>query len=112
MPNRTLVCFLLLITQVIFVVAAVKTKSDILLICSLAITVLCYLYSNSGGGLLDILGALIRGGMMLLSGIIAFFSLLARAFWVEDRPNTVVWKVIFYCVTAILTISFIYQVLN
>lgn len=105
-------CVVLLIAQLGLIAAAIKFKKDRLLICGLALTVLSIWCANHFPFDIDIPAALIGIFAVIIYGTVCLFTLIARAFWLEERPRTGIWKAIFFGVIAAGTIGIFMSIVN
>lgn len=90
------VYLVLLIVLIGVFVLAFKKHSDLALVLGLGLAVafILLLYHNPESFFsFDIARSLVTVGAMVIFGGMAVFAVIARAFWVEDRPHTAVWQV-------------------
>lgn len=90
------VYLVLLVILIGIFVLAFKKRSDPALVLGLilAVVFILFLYHNPESFFsFDIVRSLVTLGAMVIYGGMAFFAVIARAFWVADRPCTAVWQV-------------------
>lgn len=90
------VYLVLLVILIGIFVLAFKKRSDPALVLGLilAVVFILFLYHNPESFFsFDIVRSLVTLGAMVIYGGMAFFAVIARAFWVADRPRTAVWQV-------------------
>lgn len=94
---------------------AFKKRSDFALVLGLvlAVSFVLLLYFNPDSFFtFDIARTLVTLGAMAIFGGIAFFAIIARAFWMEDMPRTTLWRVFLLVLTILGAASLVIYVFN